>query len=70
MLPGFGVSPILPYLSPKNGGSRGLNETSSGTQRLTEMTIAVVYSDELKGYDFGPGHPFRSDRYANFMKLT
>ena len=33
------------------------------------MTLSIVYSDEIKGYDFGPGHPFRSDRYANFMKL-
>ena len=33
------------------------------------MTPAIVYCDEIKGYDFGPGHPFRSDRYVNFMKL-
>lgn len=29
--------------------------------------IGVLYSDELKNYDFGPGHPFRGDRYARFM---
>jgi acetoin utilization protein AcuC len=23
----------------------------------------------MKSYDFGPGHPFRGDRYANFMNL-
>jgi len=33
------------------------------------MTIAIVYSDEMRNYDFGPGHPFRGDRYANFMRL-
>ncbi len=33
------------------------------------MTPAIVYSDDINGYDFGPGHPFRSDRYANFMNL-
>ena len=33
------------------------------------MTIAIVYSDDMKTYDFGPGHPFRGDRYANFMRL-
>jgi acetoin utilization protein AcuC len=33
------------------------------------MTIAVVYSEDIKKYDFGPGHPFRGDRYANFMRL-
>jgi acetoin utilization protein AcuC len=33
------------------------------------MTPTVVYSDDIKGYDFGPGHPFRSDRYTNFMNL-
>ncbi len=30
------------------------------------MTIAVLYRDELKEYDFGPGHPFRGDRYTMF----
>lgn len=29
----------------------------------------IFYSDDIKGYDFGPGHPFRSDRYGNFMNL-
>ena len=33
------------------------------------MKTAIVYSDELKGYDFGPGHPFRSDRFDSFLKL-
>ncbi|MBL7120306.1 MAG: histone deacetylase [Dehalococcoidia bacterium] len=33
------------------------------------MTIGIVYSDEMKNYDFGPGHPFRGNRYANFMRL-
>jgi len=33
------------------------------------MTIAIVYSDEMRNYDFGPGHPFRGNRYANFMRL-
>jgi len=33
------------------------------------MPLTVVYSDDIMGYDFGPGHPFRSDRYANFMNL-
>ncbi|MDM7998870.1 MAG: acetoin utilization protein AcuC [Dehalococcoidia bacterium] len=33
------------------------------------MVPTIVYSDEIRGYDFGPGHPFRSDRYANFMRL-
>jgi acetoin utilization protein AcuC len=30
------------------------------------MTVAILYRDELKEYDFGPGHPFRSDRYIAF----
>ncbi|RLC94004.1 MAG: histone deacetylase [Chloroflexi bacterium] len=33
------------------------------------MTIAVVYSDGIREYDFGPGHPFRGDRYATFIRL-
>ena len=35
------------------------------------MAIAILYSEELKEYDFGPGHPFRGDRYElfpNFLK--
>ncbi len=33
------------------------------------MTPTIFYSDAIKGYDFGPAHPFRSDRYTNFMSL-
>ena len=33
------------------------------------MPLTIVYSDDIKGYDFGAGHPFRSDRYVNFMNL-
>lgn len=29
--------------------------------------IGILYSDELRNYDFGPGHPFRGDRYEQFM---
>jgi len=32
------------------------------------MTIALLYREELKEYDFGPGHPFRGDRYQIFPK--
>jgi acetoin utilization protein AcuC len=35
---------------------------------MTDKT-AILYRDELKEYDFGPGHPFRGDRYGNFIKL-
>jgi acetoin utilization protein AcuC len=30
------------------------------------MTVAILFRDELKEYDFGPGHPFRGDRYESF----
>lgn len=30
------------------------------------MTIPLLYREELKEYDFGPGHPFRGDRYEIF----
>lgn len=30
------------------------------------MAIAILYSDGLREYDFGPGHPFRGDRYELF----
>jgi acetoin utilization protein AcuC len=33
------------------------------------MKTTILYSDELKNYDFGPGHPFRSDRFTSFLKL-
>jgi len=31
--------------------------------------VAVVYHEGISGYDFGPGHPFRSDRFSKFMDL-
>jgi acetoin utilization protein AcuC len=31
------------------------------------MTVAILYQDDLKEYDFGSGHPFHGDRYASFM---
>ncbi len=33
------------------------------------MPIAILYRDELKEYDFGPGHPFRGDRYPEFYQF-
>jgi len=33
------------------------------------MVVAVLYQDELKEYDFGPGHPFRGERFNLFMSL-
>lgn len=31
------------------------------------MTAAILYSEVLKEYDFGSGHPFRGDRYQAFI---
>ncbi len=33
------------------------------------MAVAILYREELKEYDFGPGHPFRGDRYEIFPKF-
>jgi acetoin utilization protein AcuC len=33
------------------------------------MTIAILYREELREYDFGPGHPFRGDRYEIFPRF-
>jgi len=33
------------------------------------MKTAIIYSDELRNYDFRPGHPFRSNRFDAFLKL-
>jgi acetoin utilization protein AcuC len=33
------------------------------------MTLAILYRDELSEYDFGPGHPFRGDRYEIFPRF-
>ncbi|MGD2200218.1 MAG: histone deacetylase family protein [Candidatus Bathyarchaeota archaeon] len=30
---------------------------------------AIVYHPDVKGYDFGPGHPFRGERFSRFMAL-
>ncbi len=31
--------------------------------------VAIVYHSGVSEYDFGPGHPFRGDRFPRFMKL-
>jgi len=33
------------------------------------MAIPIVYREELREYDFGPGHPFRGDRYDIFPQF-
>ncbi len=33
------------------------------------MAIAILYHEEMREYDFGPGHPFRGDRYDIFPKF-
>jgi len=30
------------------------------------MSIGILFSEQLREYDFGPGHPFRGDRYLVF----
>ena len=30
------------------------------------MPVGILFSEELREYDFGPGHPFRGDRYDIF----
>lgn len=33
------------------------------------MTVALLYQDQLKEYDFGSGHPFHGNRYELFMQF-
>lgn len=33
------------------------------------MILPILYREELKEYDFGPGHPFRGDRYQIFPQF-
>ncbi|MFC2011309.1 histone deacetylase family protein [Chloroflexota bacterium] len=33
------------------------------------MAFTILYRPELKEYDFGPGHPFRGDRYGMFPQF-
>jgi len=33
------------------------------------MSIAILYREELKEYDFGPGHPFHGERYEVFPQF-
>jgi len=33
------------------------------------MTAAIIYREELREYDFGPGHPLRGDRYEVFPRF-
>jgi acetoin utilization protein AcuC len=32
------------------------------------LTLAILYQETLKEYDFGPDHPFRGDRYEIFLQ--
>ena len=33
------------------------------------MAIVILYREELREYDFGPGHPFQGDRYEIFPQF-
>ncbi|MFC1981833.1 histone deacetylase family protein [Chloroflexota bacterium] len=33
------------------------------------MAVGIIYREGLKEYDFGPGHPFRGDRYQIFLRF-
>jgi acetoin utilization protein AcuC len=33
------------------------------------MRAAILFNEELRGYDFGEGHPYRGDRYDGFIHL-
>ena len=33
------------------------------------MAFAILYNQELREYDFGPGHPFRGDRFGIFPEF-
>jgi len=48
-----------------------VSDGHSSKEHYVEMPIelAVLYRDELREYDFGPGHPFRGDRYQVFPEF-
>lgn len=33
------------------------------------MRVGIAFHEKYQQYDFGPGHPFRGDRFSNSMKL-
>jgi len=33
------------------------------------MSLAILYREDLKEYDFGAGHPFRGERYQKFYRF-
>ncbi|MBI2830941.1 MAG: hypothetical protein HYX79_01630 [Chloroflexi bacterium] len=33
------------------------------------MPVAILYREDLREYDFGPGHPFRGDRFEVFPRF-
>ena len=41
----------------------------SSSVRGQNLGIAILYREELEEYDFGPGHPFRGDRYRIFPRF-
>jgi acetoin utilization protein AcuC len=43
-----------------------LSPDLKGVVALTE--IDIMFSENMGKYDFGPGHPFRGDRFTNFIE--
>ncbi|MCK4435997.1 hypothetical protein KAU87_04210, partial [Candidatus Bathyarchaeota archaeon] len=33
------------------------------------MNVGIAFHEKYRQYDFGPGHPFRGDRFDNALKL-
>lgn len=43
------------------------NMTVTESERRGAKEVALLYHPAFAGYDFGPGHPFRGDRFTRFM---
>jgi hypothetical protein len=53
------------YLISGKYGSKRLG-FHSDLLKGNKMTLAILYQEELKEYDFGPGHPFRETATRSF----
>ncbi len=36
---------------------------------MAQLRVGIVFHEKYRQYDFGPGHPFRGDRFGNAMKF-
>ena len=39
------------------------------TKDVYQLDVGIAFHEKYRQYDFGPGHPFRGDRFDNALKF-